>query len=267
MTIATLDAALAGMQPRQPFAKVATPTLVIGKPQSLWGLAGFPGAGTYTSSGTPNGANLVAPTAGQLPHVDPGAGNSYLARLAAMVSQPGVLILADRLWQNGIAATVTNQPITQPTLPARDNAASANGDGVLIGCEVAVATSTNAPTMTLTYTNQAGVVSHTSSNIDATAATASVGSFFRLGLQAGDTGVRSVTNFALSATWTAGTINLVAYRVLAQLEITAANIGNSIDALTAGFPRIPNGAVPFLIFIPTATTAATVCGEYVETQG
>lgn len=267
MTISTLDGALAGMQPPQPFAKVATPTLVVGKPQSLWGLAGFPGAGTYTASATPNGANLVSPTAGQLPHTDPGTGNAYLARLAATVSQPGVLLLCDRLWQNGIAATVTTQAITQPTLPARDNAASTNGDGVLIACEVAVATSTNAPTMTLTYTNSAGTASHTSANIDATAATASVGSFFRLGLQASDTGVRSVTNFALSATWTAGTINLVAYRVLAQLEITTAQIGNSIDALTAGFPRLPNGAVPFLVFIPTATAAATVTGQYIETQG
>ena len=40
MAIIILDGALAGMQPSWQFAKIVTPTLVAGLPQSLWYLAG-----------------------------------------------------------------------------------------------------------------------------------------------------------------------------------------------------------------------------------
>lgn len=270
MSIATLDAALAGMRPPVAFAKAVTATLVAGRPASLWSLAGAPGAGGFDT--TLNGVILsssAGQVAGQLSHTDPGSGNSYLARLSAAATQPGKLLLLDRLWHNGgITITSTGaQTITSPTLPARDNAASTNGDGVLLGLEVSAATGAGTPTITVGYTNQAGTASRAGSNIDATLASSAIGAFYRIGLQAGDTGVRSIQSLTLSGTWTSGTINLVAYRLLAELDLAGAFIGNAIDALTSGFPLIPNGAVPFLVFIPSTTTASNVTGSYVETQG
>jgi hypothetical protein len=270
MTIATLDGALAGMQAPRPFAKAVTPTLVAGRPASLWGLAGAPGAGSWDT--TLNGVVLSSSSAmvnGQLPHVDPGSGNAYLARLQAMASQAGTLLLLDRLWHNG-GFTITStsaQSITSPAWPARDVAGSTNGDGVLIGLEVSAAAGAAAPTLTLAYTNQAGTASRSATNLDATQASPAAGAFYRLGLQAGDTGVRSVQSLTLSASWVSGTINLVAFRILAALELTAANTPNAIDALTSGFPRLFNGVVPYLVFVPSTTTASNISGTYVETQG
>lgn len=278
MAISTLDGALAGMQVPRYFAKAATPTLVAGRPHSLWYLGGSPGAGAMNST-TSGGVALSSSSAlvnGQLPHTDPVSGNAYLGRLSAAATQPGTLLLCDRLWHGSdviggtvISATATTaQTITgMPALPARDNSDSSNGDGVLIGVEVYAAMGAGTPTITMSYTNQAGVAGKSATNVDAVVASSAIGAFYRMGLASGDTGVRSLQSLTLSATMTSGNIGLVAYRVLASLELTAANVPNAIDALTSGFPRLFNGTVPFFLFIPSTTTASNVSGTYIETQG
>lgn len=270
MAIATLDGALAGMQAPRHFAKAVTATLVAGRPASLWSLAGNPGAGAFDT--TLNGVVLSSSSAmvnGQLPHVNPVSGNAYLARLQGQATIAGSLLLCDRLWHNG-GYTITStaaQNSTTPTWPARDAAGATNGDGVLLGLEISAATGAGTPTITATYTNQAGTGSKTGTNLIPTVASSAIGAFYPIGLAAGDTGVRSVQSLQLSATWTSGTMNLVAYRVLAALELTAPHTPNAVDALTSGFPRIHDGAVPFLLFIPSTTTASNIVGTYVETQG
>jgi len=278
MTISTLDGVIAGMQPLRPFAKAVTPTLVAGRPHSLWYLAGGPGAGAMDNS-TSGGVALSSSSAlvtGQIPHYDPGSGTSYLARLEGGATQAGVLQLCDRLWHGSaiisggvISVTSTSsQTVTSfPTLPSRDYAGSANGDGVLIGAEIYSLTGAGTPTLTLGYTNQANSSGKTTTNIDAVVASGAVGAFYRFGLQAGDTGVRSIQSIQNSATMTSGNYGLVAYRVLAALEIPGVNTPNAIDALTSGFPQLWNGVVPFLIFIPNTTTASLITGTYTETQG
>jgi hypothetical protein len=277
MSISTLDGALAGMRPPQPFAKAVTPTLVAGRPASLWYLGGAPGAGGAPAN-TAGGTVLSSTSAivsGQIPHYDPGSGNSYLGQFGAMATQAGMLLLCDRLIQiagnsGGSALSVTStsaQTINSSTLPARDKTGTTNGDTVLFGLEVVAATGAGTPTITLGYTNQGGTAGSTATNIDAVVATSAIGAFYRLGLQAGDTGVQSVQSLTLSATMTSGTICLVGYRVLAELPLIGANIGNGVDALTSGFPQIFNGTVPFLILIPNTTTASNISGLYNETQG
>lgn len=270
MAITTLDGAIAGMQWPRYIAKAITPTMVAGRPQSLWGLGGNPGAGTYNT--TLNGVALSSsstPVTGQINFTDPGAGNSYLARFQGSATISGTLLLCDRLWHNGgyTATLITAQSSTTPTWPARDANGATNGDGVLLGLEVSAAAGAAAPTITVSYTNQAGTSGKTATNSFATAASPTAGAFYPIGLAAGDTGVRSVQSLTLSVSWVSGTINLVAYRPLAALEITAANVPNAIDAITAGFPRLYNGTVPFLIFIPSTTTASNVSGQVIWTQG
>lgn len=277
MAITSLDLALAGMQQPRPYTKAATPALVIGHPQSMWYVPGCPGVGTTPPAATAGGLSLVstaANIAGQMPHTD-AAANAYLARLSAVCSQPGVLLLCDRLAHNSsisagtaILDTVTTaQTITSAALPARDNSGTVNGDGVQWGVEVVTATGIGTPTITLSYTNQLGTAGQASTNIDATVATSAAGMFHRMSLAGGDTGMRSIQSLTLSATWTSGQIALVAYRVLASVEIVNANVPNAVDALTSGFPRLFNGVVPFFIFIPSSTTAANISGTYSETQG
>lgn len=270
MAITTIDGAIAGMQPPKFFAKAATATLVAGRPASLWSLAGSPGAGSFDN--TLNGVTLSSSSSlvnGQLPHFDPGSGNAYLARLTAAATQAGALLLLDRLWHNG-GFTITStsaQNITSPTWPARDANGSTNGVGVFLAVEVSAATGAGTPTITISYTNQDGTAGRTATNILATVASSAIGATYLIGLQAGDTGVRSVQSLTLSATWTSGTINLVAYRLIAALELPIAGVTNAIDLVTSGMPRLYNGTVPWLVFQPSTTTATVVSGTYVETQG
>lgn len=276
MAITTLDGALAGMRPPLFFTKAVTATLVAGRPASLWSLAGAPGAGAFDT--TLNGVTLSSTSTipnGAIPHYDPAAGNSYLGRFTAAATIAGRVLLLDRIWHNG-GFTITStaaQSITSPTWPSRcptsgtDDTPATTGYGVLLAVEVSAATGAGTPTITISYTNSAGTAGRTATNIIATVASSAIGATYFIGLQAGDVGVRSVQSLTLSATWTSGTINLVAYRILADLELAGAFVPNALDALTSGFPRIYNGTVPWLVFIPQTTTATNVSGTYVETQG
>jgi hypothetical protein len=276
MAITTQDGVLNGAQTIRMFAKVATPTLVAGRPQSLWGLGGMPGAGAFdnTLNGVVLSSSSTVPN-GAIPHFDPASNQAYLARFAAMATQAGMLLLCDRLWHNGgITITSTSaQNITSPTWPARcptsglDETPATTGLGVHLALEVSGATGAGTPTITISYTNQDGTAGRTATNIAATVASSAAGATYLIGLQAGDQGVRSVQSITLSATWTSGTINLVAYRLLAMLPLIAGNVGNADDALTGNLPQIYNGTVPYLMFIPTTTTATIVVGSYGETHG
>ena len=277
MSIATLDGVLAGFKPPVPYAKVATPTLVAGRPHSLWYLAGSPGAG-LTPANTAGGVSLSSTSAlvsGQLYHQDPVSGNSYLGRFAASATQPGCLMLCDRLMQVGgnsagsaiSVTTTTAQTINTGALPARDNTGTVNGVGVQWGLEIITATGAGAATPAIGYTNSGGTTTRTASVVDTYVASSAIGAFYRFGLQAGDVGIKSVESLTLSVSMTSGSIALVAYRVLACLELPGGFIPNAIDALTSGFPQEYNGVVPFLIFVPSTTTATNVSGTYVETQG
>lgn len=274
MAITTLDGVLAGAQPPRSLLKLSTVTPIagnVGKGFSLWSATGSPSAGAFDT--TLNGVILSSTAiqvAGQIPHTDP-AGNAYLNLMGAMASQACGIYLCDRVWHNGgyTITSISAQATTSPAWSARDNAGTTNGDGVLLGLEVSATVGAAAPVVTIAYTNQAGTAarSGTSTLADATFNSAVTGTFYRIGLQSGDTGVRSVQSLTLSASQLTGTINLVAYRPLAFLPLTAANTPNQIDALTAGFPRLYNGVVPFLLVIPSTAAAFTLSGQYVETQG
>jgi hypothetical protein len=273
--------ALAGMQQPWQFAKVATPTLVAGKPQSLWYLAGLPGVG-LTPANTANGVVLNSSStfanniAGQIPHQDPAGGSlSYLARFTGMSTQPGLLLLCDRLMQiagtsagAAIGVTVTTaQTITSTTLPARDNTGTTAGAGVLCGFEIVSTAGSGVATPSIGYTNSSAVGSKTATLVDTYVGSSATGAFFRFGLQAGDIGISQINTLTLGVSMVTGTVCLVLYRILAAIEIVQAFVPNAIDALTSGFPTIFNGTVPFLVFIPNTTTASNITGSYSETQG
>jgi hypothetical protein len=258
------------MQWPRHFAKAVTGTMVAGRPWSTWALAGNPGAGSFdtTLAGVAL-SSTSAQVAGQINFTDPASGSAYLARLQASATIAGTLLLCDRLWHNGgfTITTTTAQTVNSATWPSRSVGGDTNGKGVLIGIEVSAACGAAAPAPTITYTNEAGTGSRSAGLWFATANSPAAGSFFPFGLQAGDYGVRSVQSLTLGTSWVSGTINLVAYRVLAQLELTGAFIPNAVDALTSGFPVMYNGTVPFLIFIPNTTTTSNISGQVVYTHG
>lgn len=271
MAITTLDGAIAGMQAPQPIIKYGTATSAVGGPRgyTLWYAAGNPGASTATAIGV-NGEAVtpaLGSTGGRIRRVNPGAGNAYLARFAAQASTPGSLWLIDRLWQNsGLVTTLTTaQAITPAALPSRDGNGGPNGANVMAAIEWSATGGAGTPTATLTYTDQDGNTGATGTFTGV--ATPPVGTFELFTLAAGDTGIRAPTSFIQSATRTSGAMHLVLFRLLAQLELSAANIGNAIDALTSGMPQIYDNSVLQLVWFPAVTSATTFLGQYIETQG
>jgi hypothetical protein len=252
MAIQSVDDIIAATKQQSMFFKVGTPTGVAAKPQSLWYLAGMPGAATASSAGV-NGANLTAPVAGQIPFVNTAAAASYLGRWGMAAQQQTNVWLVDRLWENsGLSVTSTAlQSITQPTLPARDANGATAGVGVLIGIEISTAMGAAAPSPTLTYTNQAGTTGNS----------ASIGSFFPFGLATGDTGVRAVEGFQNNTSWLSGALHLVAYRVIAQMECHTPGVVKVLDPVTGLLPRIYDDSVLFVIGQPSSTTGYLTYGH------
>lgn len=272
MAITTLDQALAGMRHPLPINKVGITMAAVGANRGYtpWYAAGNPGASVANAAGINGQAvtpGLGTSVQGMIPRSNPVSGDAHLARLAMQTSQPGSLWLIDRLWQNsGLVVTSTAaQAITPAALPARDINQSINGAGVMAAVEWSATGGAGTPTVTLNYTDQDGNTGATGTLTGVT--TPPVGTFELFTLAAGDTGVRAPTSFIQSATRTSGTMHLVLFRLLAQVETTAANIGNAIDMLTGGFPQIFDNSVLQLVWFPSATTAVTFAGSYIEAQG
>ncbi len=270
MAITTLDAALAGMQPPIPILKVGTVAQAAGILRSLWYDTGNPGAGAAPGASLA-GAVLTATTSGQLPFTNPVSGNTYLARLGVESSvTPGVLYLCDRLWTNGaiVISTTTAQTVTSPTWPARSGDGTTNGAAVMVGIEVNTATTNGSPitNTTMSYTNQAGTAGQVAT-IASFPANAVKATFIPFQLAAGDTGVRAIASITLGTSYVTGTINMCAYRVLARIDLPIAAVGNAIDLVTGGFVQLYNSSVPFMLHMPTATTATNISGELIYTQG
>ncbi len=269
MSITTLDGVIAGMRPPEHFIKVGSAGEGAGIFQSYWGVTGRPSIGSR--NGTVNGAVITGPSvAGQfiLPSAV-GGQNIHLARFAAIANISGLLVLADRLWDNTVTNAAGAQAITTPTWPARDSNGATAGEGVMVGLEFSVAsTQVSANTPTLTYTDQSGNAGATATMSPALPTTPAVQSFYPFPLAAGDTGIRAISSFNHGANaQTASTSHLVAYRPIVSLSINGAFIGDAVDALTSGFPRLYDNSAPFLLWLPSGGTATTVTGEVVFTQG
>ena len=100
MSIATVDDIASGLASAQEidFLKVFGAPKAAGAYQSAWLAAGRPGAGStppvYTAG---TGYACDSSTAGACPLTN-AAVQLYAARLAALASQPGTLLILDRLW-------------------------------------------------------------------------------------------------------------------------------------------------------------------------
>lgn len=267
MAITTLDGVLAGMQYQRSFVKATVATSPAGRQVSMFYQAGHPGAAVAPTPGVA-GAALTS-YAGQLPFSNPVSGNSYLARFQGSVNNSGTLILADRLWHNsGLSMTLTTaQTVDSVAWPARDALGTTDGNQVLIGVEISTVAGAGTPTLSMSYTNDAGTAGQTGTGILVGGTATTVGSFYQMALAPGDTGVRSIQTFTLSASWTSGAMHLVAYREIARLDIAATNLSAAVDALTAGFPRLFDNTVPFLMLIPAGSGGAIASGHMIVTQG
>lgn len=252
MAITTLAGVEAGLTYPNVLAKGATNQA---NSNSQWMtsfyFAGYPVAATAPTPGV-SGAALTSYT-GQIPFTNPVSGNTYLAALRrpflsdVISSAQRTLMIVDRLWHNsGLDRTLTTaQTVNSVAWPARDLNGSTNGEGVYLAIEISTTMGTGGPTITVSYTNSAGTSGRTGVGILPTRTSAPQGHWFPIGLQAGDTGVRSVQSVTFSVSWgTAGVLHLVAYRPVAMINFSAgASQYSADDALTLAMPQLWGNSV------------------------
>lgn len=269
MAIATVDGLLAGFRPPVSFFKGSSGTLVAGRLFTPLLTAGIPGAAVMPTPGAAGQA--LASLAGQINFTDaPEGQETRLARFVCTQSSgsSSVVTLADMLWCNSsiVINNTASQTVDSVAFPARDNNGSTNGEGVTLAILVSATTGAGAPSITVNYTNSDGVSGRTGT-IVTTTGVSSPGSMYRIGLQAGDRGVRSVQSLQLSASWTSGMIHLIAMREISTVVLPASGITSVVDAVTGGMPVLYNGTVPFLFIMPTGTTATQLSGMICYAQG
>lgn len=273
MTIATEAAIRSGLRQRFGWHKASFTGEASGQVASLWALAGVPAA---VALGTPGlaGATVDNTSAigGYFPFSNPDSGNAHLAQfMAGLGSQITGLILYDILWYNtGFTITTTTaETVNSVAWPSRSIGGDTNGDGVEIWL-IATATTGNAGAIantTYSYTNQAGTSGRSAGLTYSFPATAQAGTMVPFALQGTDTGVRSVQSMTKGTSYVSGTINLIALRQVAQLNVPANISGDVHDWIKLGLPRLYSGSALFLAAMIGGTSPGTTSGMIRFTQG
>lgn len=180
---------------------------------------------------------------------------------AAATSVPAVLMLVDRLGFYPITTTTTtgNQALNNTNVFPTGR--HTNGAGLRAYVTVSSGAATTAmgagtPNIQITYTNQAGTAGKVTPAVLPAGLTAAAkgtipysgtgagkyGPF--LPLAAGDSGIQSIQQFSLSATYTSGNLNLVVCRPLLTLPLTTLGVASERDLLNQipSLPRVYDGA-------------------------
>lgn len=189
------------------------------------------------------------------------------ADLAVQTSAFTSLILADRLsHQGGLPGTATATLTTN--LPTAPLTRYTDGEGVMAALEVYAALGTIAITVTLAYTNQAGVSGRTSKPVVIGGASDStVSRFFPVSLQDDDTGIRSVESVTPSTSTASGTYGVTLFKPLMlfpnfsqPVEAVQARTFNSLIGGYGSCPEILDDACLQLIGLSNSTVLGVTNG-------
>ena len=134
----------------------------------------------------------------------------------------------------GLNATLTTAQTTN--LPTAALTRHTSGEGVMAGIVIYTIIGTTQTTVTISYTNSAGVSGRIST------ATTIGGGFYRevgvllpIPLQAGDTGIRSIESVTLTATTgTAGNFGVCLFKPLAMISLESATGVMPLDSVSTG---------------------------------
>lgn len=243
-------------------AGVVATTPIAGRGCSLWTYDGMPAGGAVpTSAAIPDRT-----TTGAIPFTAPGGGrDKHLIGAGIAPLTAGVYLLYDRLLHiGGLNATLTTAQNVQgsPASPALTR--NTGGAGNIAFYEIYTIIGTTGTTLTMTYVNQGGTGSRTSTiNIGGTGFR-EVTRMQRIPLAAGDSGIQSIQQIQLSATTgTPGNFGITIAQPLAWIPIGASGTMGWRDYTTGlpGIPTINPDACLSLMFIPATATATEFLGS------
>lgn len=169
----------------------------------------------------------------------PNVASGRLSIVGARINTNGVtgaaLVLVDLLNQSGgLDGTLATAQTTG--LPTAALTRYTNGEGVMVGLVIYVATGATSTTVTISYTNQAGTPGRISpATLFGGSLTNQVASLIPIPLADGDTGVRSVESVTLAGTTgTAGNFGVVMFKPLATLCCNSFDGSMVFDAVSTG---------------------------------
>ncbi|HSW43933.1 MAG TPA: hypothetical protein VLM76_15660 [Patescibacteria group bacterium] len=210
------------------------------------------------------------------------AAGTFVVHIAGSNSTPSINGTWTATWVSATTFTIPvnvtdagNTGEVTIAIPPRDRLGTAVGTtgapagygaGVQIAYEVSTVMGAGTPTLTADYINSTGVLRTTP--VITLAATMIAGAFIILPLAAGDVGVRALRSHIKNATQTSGTYHMILFRTIARIGVPMPGVNFTQDAITAGFPRLYDNSVPFLVWVPNSTVAPTaLSGNIVIAQG
>jgi hypothetical protein len=237
------------------FVKASIANMVAGNLCSLWRATGYP-----AQPAIPGAAAAVDDSSsGANPFVNPGGGRTmYLALAEGTCTLAESVRVFDRVIQmGGLSGTsVASQAVTTPALPAR---CDSNGADVRWFVECYTDLGATPRTLTVTYTNQAGTGSRTTTV--SIPATMRAGHLLEILPANGDTSIRSVESVQLSgSTGTAGDVGVTAAREKpgARLSSLVAGLAARRSGLEMGLPIVANDECLWLVVDCTTTSTGIV---------
>jgi hypothetical protein len=242
-------------------AGVTATTPISGRGCSLWTYDGMPAGGAVPTTGsipdrTTQGAIPFTPATG--------GRDKHLINTSITPFISGVYLLYDRLFHiGGLSGSSTAAQTVQgsPASPALTR--NTGGAGNIAFYEIYTIIGTTSTTLTMTYTNQAGTGSRTSTiNIGATGFR-EVTRMQRIPLAAGDSGIQSIQEIQLSAsTLTAGNFGITIAQPLAWIPVNSTATMGWRDYTTGlpGIPVIDPDACLALMFVAGTTTPPEIYG-------
>jgi len=241
---------------------VAATAPISGRGCSLWTYDGMPAGGAVPTSGSIPDRT----TTGTIPFTAPSGGrDKHLIGASITPLIAGVYLLYDRLFHIGglSANSISSQTIQDsPATPSLTR--NTGGAGNIAFYEVYSLLGTTTRNLTMTYTNQGGTGSRTSTiNIGGTGFR-EITRMQRIPLESGDSGIQSIQTVELDGlTGSAGNFGITIAQPLAWIPVGAAGTMGWRDYTTGlpGIPVINPDACLSLMFIPGAATAPELFGS------
>ena len=253
MAITTLDGYIAASKQRLKWFKSASRTGVAAMPESVFDVAGNPGAGTLNVGNTANGLVHTDATNGY-PVINAfgGSNTGYITKVEYGSTVAGWIEIYDRLFTCGAYSFNSNVTLaSQPSFSSRvPGGTDFHGLGLWFE---GVTAFTGNPAVTITYTDQDGNAGHTTGSYNPGYAPI-LGRCFQIPLASGDSGIQKIES-VLCGTATAGTFNVNVLRPLWSGRCISNNAGDVHDLLRTGLVQVFADSALFVMI--TADSTAT----------
>lgn len=267
MAITNTDGLIAAMASGQRIAlQKSSVTTVASFYTTLWDVTGIPGAGALAINNNTSGVIPTDATAGApiIRAFTPG-NTGYLLSFDASTAQPGVVSMYDRLWHAGTFTAGSLQTYTLSGQPGLQRVPNNDYSQLELWMEVTTASGATSTTVTVGYTDGAGVAR--SATLDANLSSAPVRRMlpFRL---ANSTGIKWVNSVTIGGATGTVAFNLVIQRNIVDHTVVSANIGRPRkDAFDTGMPIIYEDSCLALMFLATTTSSGALFAEAVIGNG